>query len=436
MRFFSSPESQARPGAVDQLETQIPVFQTLAFAGLLSYALLLPFARLSELGVLLTLIAAGLAAIRDWPGLRSRLRAGFALPAFALVLLAALQSCVDAVQVKESLMGSLGLLRFLGLIVAAALLSASQREQLGRWMFWILLLWAADALVQAATGYGLRGASAPDRITGIFGQDNPKLGLVLAALSPIALYFAPSARLKRALVWAILALAILLAGARAGWLMFMLASLAWLLHLVGKRWSVFAKLVSVGMIFFALSAITLNAINEKFAGRVSRTAQALQTDGLDFALAGRLPIWRTALNMSADNPINGVGVRSFRYAYPSYAQANDPWVRLSDQGEQGATHPHQLFLEIASETGLIGLVCWVAAFVFTVRAWRANNARRDAKANVSAWPFACALCVFLFPFNTHTAMYSSFWAGVLWFIVALTSAAWQSDSNMSETHAS
>ena len=54
----------------------------------------------------------------------------------------------------------------------------------------IALFWSLDGVVQAITGVSLGGANSSDRLSGIFGADNLKLGLVLATLSPFALEMA------------------------------------------------------------------------------------------------------------------------------------------------------------------------------------------------------------------------------------------------------
>jgi O-antigen ligase len=394
--------------------------ETLSFAGLFAFIALLPFGRLSEFGVLLALIASVWKLFLQRDAFVAKVRQGFALSAFFLIFLAALVSCVDAVQTKESVLGTLGLLRFAGLVGAAAMLGDAARERLGRWILVVLLIWSIDAAFQAVFGQSLRGEAAFDRLTGLFGQDNPKLGLVLAALSPIALFYAPSKHTAVLLIWPSLAVVILLAGARAGWLMFTLVSLAWVFRLVNYQLGRTLKWAVCGLFFISISGLGLYQINDRFASRIDRSAKALHEQGLDVALAGRLPIWQTATRMAKAHSINGVGVRGFRFAYPEFASQNDPWVQPSEQGMQGATHPHQLLLEILSETGIFGIACWLAVLWLI---WRAHGASL-----ASGWPWACALGVLLFPINTHTAMYSSFWAGVMWFLMAMTSAAWASRS--------
>ncbi|MHB8914640.1 MAG: hypothetical protein ACYC4K_02365, partial [Thiobacillus sp.] len=54
-----------------------------------------------------------------------------------------------------------------------------------------------------------------------------------------------------------------------------------------------------------------------------------------------------------------------------------------------------------------------------IRAW--INA--DTHAKKIALPFALAALAWLFPFNTHTAFYSSQWSQLIWLLLALYSAS-------------
>ena len=116
--------------------------------------------------------------------------------------------------------------------------------------------------------------------------------------------------------------------------------------------------------------------------------------------------------MTADHPVNGVGVRNFRDEYKRYAQADDPFIS-GDQ--QGAFHAHHWLLEVLSETGAIGLICWLAGFYAMWRAWgwAPKNARQLAFV-----PMLACVAV-LFPLNTHLAFYSTFWGGCWLLLLAL-----------------
>jgi O-antigen ligase len=141
------------------------------------------------------------------------------------------------------------------------------------------------------------------------------------------------------------------------------------------------------------------------------------TSALDAASAGRISIWRTALAMVHAHPLTGVGVRGFRYAYPHYAAPGDTFVDTAS--DTGASHAHQIVLEIASETGIAGLLFWIAGAWIALRAW----ARADPPARVRARAPALALVAMCFPVNTHLAFYSAWWGLLFWWLLALYCAA-------------
>ena len=147
--------------------------------------------------------------------------------------------------------------------------------------------------------------------------------------------------------------------------------------------------------------------------RVARTAQAWNEDGqgVDEALSGRARIWTAAVCMIEEHPVNGVGARGFRDAYPACVSDEGPAV----WGSQPALHAHQIVLEILAETGVLGLLLWLAAVAQAWRAWRyAPAAARDR-----ARPAMLALAVTVFPLNTHLAFYSAFWGGLTVLLAAL-----------------
>src|SRR5690606_16349665 len=90
------------------------------------------------------------------------------------------------------------------------------------------LFWGIDSLKQAISGHGMcpvAETARVDRLSGVLGPCNLKLGVVMASLSPFALHVA--ARRFGSAGWMVVAAAIglvvLLAGARAAWLTFGLA---------------------------------------------------------------------------------------------------------------------------------------------------------------------------------------------------------------------
>jgi O-antigen ligase len=133
---------------------------------------------------------------------------------------------------------------------------------------------------------------------------------------------------------------------------------------------------------------------------------------MDVALSGRTRIWGAAWCMARSHPVNGVGARGFREAFPACDPA--PGERAA-WGTGPALHAHQVMLEILSETGVLGLLCWLAGVALAWRAWR----YADDTARSHARPALLALAVTVFPFNTHLAFYSTFWGGLTLLLAAL-----------------
>lgn len=305
------------------------------------------------------------------------------------------------------------------MVVVLAVSAPSSRALAYRGIGVIALLWLLDALVQAATGFSLGGPAGAERLSGIFGADNLKLGWVMAVLSPFVLQWAA----RRGdgvwlLVAAALSLVVLLAGARAAWL-------ALALVLAGSAWIRFGgrKRLLLATALLVLAALALAWVgSERFGQRIERTAAVLSGDseGLDVALSYRLPIWRVAGRMIVAHPLNGIGVRGFREAYAQFAAADDHWLQ---DNNHGAFHAHQWVLEVLAETGVLGLACWLTGLGLLYRRWRRASMASRERAQAPA----LALLAALFPLNTHLALYSTFWSGVVLLLLGLFAGALAAD---------
>ncbi len=386
---------------------------------LLAVFALLPFSRSYEL----PLLVMALLGLRHVPGL---FRAGaepmqrLAALLFLGYWLPELLSAFDSIAPDKSWTEVAADLRFLPVLLYAqhGLAQPGRATFALRGLALLVAVWTIDALIQAVAGVSLGGANRVDRLSGIFGDDDLKLGAVMAALSPLLLVAAQRRFGWRGFALSALALAVVigLAGARAAWLSYA-GVLVLLLWFMLPRLSQRLAALTVACALLLGAGFALHHSSERFAERVDRSAAALSGDpeALDHALSFRLPIWRAALSMIAAHPVNGVGVRGYRYAYPEHAPSDDRFVFEGERGEQGAFHAHQIVLEILSETGALGLLCWLFAVALGLRALRAAS----ADARLRAWPVSLALLTLLFPLNTHYAVYSSFLSVLLFALLAL-----------------
>ncbi|HHA2858785.1 TPA: O-antigen ligase family protein [Stenotrophomonas maltophilia] len=340
-------------------------------------------------------------------------------------------SAIDAIDPSASWTKAAAGLRYLPFmwLVAIAVATPERRRLTFGGLALITGAWTLDALVQAlagtspwfwslehlklaVSGHALCPAGEAvlaDRLSGVLGPCNLKFGQVLASLSPFLLL--PMARRFGSAGWLLAAAALgcvlLLAGSRASWITFALV-----LAYSGVRQFGWKRLLLLALVA-AMGTAALAAGVPQLRERVARTAQAWNEDGqgVDEALSGRARIWTAAVCMIEEHPVNGVGARGFRDAYPACVADEGPAV----WGNQPALHAHQIVLEILAETGVLGLLLWLAAVAQAWRAWRyAPPAARDR-----ARPAMLALAVTVFPLNTHLAFYSAFWGGLTVLLAAL-----------------
>ena len=336
---------------------------------------------------------------------------------------------VDRARAFREVASDLRYLPFLWLAAAAVADARGRRITFGG-LAVIVGAWSLDALIQAIGGTSLLFAGMDaaklaisghrlcdandylllDRLGGVLGPCNLKLGVVLASLSPFTLYVAG----RRFGQWgwlaaaALVGLVILLAGSRASWITYGLVLLLSGWRLLGRK-----RLLAV-FAFGAALLLGLSIVSPQVRERIERTAYAFSADreGVDSALSGRGRIWGAAWCIATSHPVNGVGPRGFREAFPGCDPESGA---LAEWGLGPALHAHQIVLEILSETGVIGLLLWLAGVATARRAWR----YAEPTARAAAEPAMLALAVTVFPFNTHLAFYSTFWGGATLLLAAL-----------------
>ncbi len=331
-----------------------------------------------------------------------------------------LASLVGAVNLERS--GKLALLYplylFCGVFILQELRRPGHLARLSLALLLIVIFWCVDGLIQYATGTNLLGYPHQDgMLSGMF-YPKLRLGIILAVLVPVALEAVRNLNRDSPYPWLLLipfAVVVVLGGRRSAWLMLLIGLSAYL-PLVFVTLSARARYIIAGALCGAVALVgslyfkspDLNRRMVLLTGIVSSEYQA------ERATSMRTPIWDTALNMFQDNWLNGVGPRGFRYAYGRYADADNHFMR---QGQDGQTHPHLVFLEIAVETGVPGLLGFILFYLTILRYWwRSRHATGSG-----AW--AAALLAATFPLNAHLAFYGSYWSGFLWLLTACVLAA-------------
>jgi len=388
-----------------------------------SCLLVLPIGRLVEVPVL-GMAAAGLVVLlRDARALSRRREVRLFGALFLCVWLPILLSLPGAVNSAKTASVAMAFPRFFlsGIFIVWALHSEQRHAIFLAGCAALLGFWVLDGLFEIVVGRDLFGfAPLGDRINGVFGHRTPKFSMTLAFLAPLLLEYAR----RRWSWWAVVAIGlptiavVIIAGTRSAWISTAILLAGYAFLYARPRATIRWRRLALAALLFGAFGSALYFVSPRFSARLDQTLAVFEGDPTPVnAIDHRFWIWRGALRMFSGNPINGVGARDFRYAYPDYALPDDPFVHLDPPILP--TNSHQLLLEIGSETGIVGLIGLAGLCGLLLWAVAKTRARRDRLLR-----YGLCLLIVLFPLNTHLAFYSSFLSQLLWWLIALFCAAW------------
>lgn len=300
-----------------------------------------------------------------------------------------------------------------------------QRRILGSFLLATALL-AGDMLLEYVRGYDILGHRRGDlngfvRLWGPFNKLHPGSTLVWIAYPAIffLVYAAQTyvkAGLQRAgafvlaLCFTELVIAIIhISGERAAFLSSLLGLVLAMMLAKGQRWF----FVAVALVGVAVMVTAIQRNPDVVGMQVTR----VQTDVRSFSDTPYGRLWGSAFAIWQDYPLLGTGTKQFRHVCPDVKYGSgglaDPYVRCG-------LHPHNMYLEVLVETGMISFVLFVSAIGYW--AWLAWKNR----ARVMTDPLLCGLviaCMIRFwPVASMPSHFTPWFASPLWFVVGLTLA--------------
>lgn len=284
----------------------------------------------------------------------------------------------------------------------------------------IVGFWSVDGAIQWFSGHDLFGYPHDGSVlTGVF-YPKQRFGLILAVFLPVYLYVVQGLATRTPFAWLLLApllFAIVFSLKRTAWIMLFAAVAFYALAFFkptarNVRRAGFALMASIAVVAAAVAVVP------NLKTQVEGTLNIFSTDfeTADIATSRRLTLWKTGAGIAREHWLNGVGPRGYRTVYRDFAAADDFWIL---RGTKGQTHPHLMVLEVATETGLIGLFGYVLALLMLARAIR-HTPGYEPGARVCLIVAAVAW----FPLNAHLAFYGSYWSNIAWMMFALGCTGW------------
>ena len=121
------------------------------------------------------------------------------------------------------------------------------------------------------------------------------------------------------------------------------------------------------VVFIPILFFTVSQFNESLAQRTGQLNELEYTfdyeGNVQNSLISRFLIWHTAYMAFSAHPITGVGVYAFPFASPTYSRIPDFLYELYVRG----LTPHQTFIAIAAETGIIGLTGFLILLFYSLK---------------------------------------------------------------------
>jgi len=332
-----------------------------------------------------------------------------------------------------------------GMLVFLVVTNLTRSELTLRQVTWALVLSGAflatisvyqvltNSLDQDFGGFGrtkiaeIVGESREPRIAGSLADPN-FYAQILVVLAPLALYrLWDEPRVSRKLVagyaMATITLAIVFTYSRGGAIALGLVLLLAVLH---KRISAKYFLLSA----LALAPLTL-VVPQSFVGRLGTLVQLAPAsqenftpENEDSSFRHRQILMKLAVEMFEDQPVLGVGAGNYAERFKEYSVRLGMTQRSFENfGE--AQFPHELYLEIAAETGIIGLIAFFAIVAGTLASlWEAYQRFRNAGALRSA-NLVASLTLGVVAFLATSLFLHGTYIRYFWLLVAIAAAARQ-----------
>jgi putative inorganic carbon (HCO3(-)) transporter len=262
-----------------------------------------------------------------------------------------------------------------------------------------------------------------DRAGGPQNEPN-RFAQTLIVLIPLALYLyrnvpGAAARVCAAAFGALLVGGIMVTLSRGAFIALVLMAVM----LTFIRWFKLSR-VLVCVLLFAVAAPSVPFFAQRMQGitrlvNLGGGATAVESRTVDTSSLARVTLMLAATRVFFDHPVIGVGPGQFAHFY-SQKYSADPEIKLRDL-PPGNWRAHSLYLEIAAETGVIGISVFLAIVVTLLRElWRAR--RRWISHNPEFSDLATALCLSLIAYQLTGVFLHLSYQPYYWFLLALIGA--------------
>ena len=277
-----------------------------------------------------------------------------------------------SIDYKEGIYRNLGFLRFIILFIAINLffkISKSQFKFLNIWSAIILII-IFDSFIEFSFGKNLLGYGDDlyaDRVVSFF-KDEPIVGAYLLGFNFIIVgyffekFYKQNIKLKLALflILFILVGCILITGERSNGIKAIIGLMIFLFLNNKISLKIKMSIFLFSLVFTGLIISNSNYLKVRYGQQLF--SQILDSNQRDQFIENNLylKLYKSGLAVFKDNPFFGVGNKNYRVITTKNIETkiNEDYVLN--------THPHQIYIELLSEHGLVGTIILLSIFFYLI----------------------------------------------------------------------
>ncbi|HVS14498.1 MAG TPA: O-antigen ligase family protein [Thermoanaerobaculia bacterium] len=171
----------------------------------------------------------------------------------------------------------------------------------------------------------------------------------------------------------------------------------------------------------ALAGVLFVALPSGFTRRLITLEQVLPggDEALhpDSSFEKRLLVTRTAWRMFLDHPLRGVGAGNYAVHFDTYAALVGSEAQEYDD-QAAPNYPHSLYLEIAAETGVVGLALFAAVLLAALAGLLGARRRLVATGDAASAALASGLSIALVGYLVSSLFLHGHFQRYLWLLLA------------------
>ena len=284
--------------------------------------------------------------------------------------------------------------------------------------FFILAAVVIDAWIQFTFGENIFGIKIRgDRLSGVFG-DEMVIGAFIWKLScPVISFLIIRSFInekflykKYLLACTLFPITVLISGERMSFLMyvFFLFTILTYLSFYKKKLKLFFSLIVVSTLSLFLIFSSLNSVKNRYLEFYNIVG--------DFSESSYGKLFVSGFELWKKNPIIGVGLKNFRVECDVQLENREPIIH-----PLCSTHPHNLYLELLSESGFFGFIFFLF-FIFSFCFYYINKnfiLKKKNEKNFFIVTLFLSLVSFIWPVSTSGSFFTTWNGTFYWLIIGL-----------------